>query len=80
MEFDYYEYKIPTCYLVALVNGDISGLNDEDIKTLDEFVETLPEYWTFEFGEEVYFSYDNDVDRYGNDVVDAKCYFPVKEN
>lgn len=79
MRFDYIDFIIPTIYITAIEYDDRSRLNDEDIKNLDEFLKTLPLACTFIYDEDEYFSYGNDIDRYGNTVVDAKCYYPIKE-
>jgi len=56
---DYIEFNIAGCYLSGLINGDVSGLNDEDIKLLDEFEGNLqhPGYW-YVISEESNFSRD----------------------
>ena len=38
---DVYEYTIPSYYASAMVTGDVSGLEDEDIEALDAFTETV---------------------------------------
>lgn len=43
MDFDTYEYRIAGVYLPALINGDYSGLEDEDCELLTQFVASLPE-------------------------------------
>lgn len=35
---DTYEYQFPSYALPALINGDYDGLEDEDIKLLDNFL------------------------------------------
>jgi hypothetical protein len=44
----YDEVTICTAYLSALINGDYSGLTDEDEALLDEWCETLPDYAFFD--------------------------------
>jgi len=42
------EYIIPESYLCALINGDTSGLSDEDDSALDRFIDDrLKEYPRF---------------------------------
>lgn len=38
---DLYECRIPDYAMCYLVNGDPSGLEDEDIKTIDEWVNEM---------------------------------------
>ena len=74
---DYVEYKIPAWALCAMVNGDTSGLEDDDIAALTEFEEDNFYQFgagTWDFEEEEYFSHTNDVGGLGCDVVDA-TYF-----
>lgn len=40
MQFDHYEYKIADHYLSALINGDESGLEDDDAEQLNNWIET----------------------------------------
>ena len=36
-----YEYVLPAIYACPLINSDCSGLEDEDITMLDEFIEDI---------------------------------------
>jgi hypothetical protein len=42
MTFDYYTYHISGSYLSALINGDYSGLSDEETANFDRFMDNLP--------------------------------------
>ena len=42
MVYDYYQYEISTHFASAIINGDYSGLRDNEIKELDLFMENLP--------------------------------------
>jgi hypothetical protein len=42
MDYDYYQYEISTHFASAIINGDYSGLRDNEIKELDLFMENLP--------------------------------------
>ena len=44
---DYYEYSIAECFLSAIINGDYSGLGNQDIKALNIFLKHKPKngYW-----------------------------------
>lgn len=74
VEDELIEYTIPTWALSSLINGDDSGLKDEDIEKIDKFVaEVVDTYGNANFmlgeeSEESHFSYFNDIDRLGSDV------------
>lgn len=40
--FDYYEYKVATHFLPALINGDDSGLDTHDFESLEMWLTTVP--------------------------------------
>jgi len=40
-DYNTYEYIIPSWAMTALVNGDDSGLDDDEIRELDEFEQGL---------------------------------------
>lgn len=42
MKFDYYTYQIGGHYLTGLINGDYSGLEDQEAQQLDAFLDNLP--------------------------------------
>lgn len=74
VEDELIEYTIPTWALSSLINGDDSGLKDEDIEKIDKFVaEVVDTYGNANFmlgeeSEESHFSYFNDIDSLGSDV------------
>lgn len=74
VEDELIEYTIPTWALSSLINGDDSGLQDEDIEKIDKFVsEVVDTYGNANFmlgeeSEESHFSYFNDIDSLGSDV------------
>ena len=41
---DYFEFNISEHLIVALINGDYSGLNDEEGKLLDNFASQYKDY------------------------------------
>ena len=43
MSFKEYIYTVPSPYLSALINGDYSGLNDDDEREIDSFIERVVE-------------------------------------
>ena len=77
MNFEVYEYTIPTFYLGALINGDISGLSDEEERELNTFLESLPGNGHWDYDDEHYFSYYNDINNLGNDVTDCRYLVPI---
>jgi len=42
MKFDYYQYEISGHFASAIINGDYSGLTDNEIRELDLFLNNLP--------------------------------------
>lgn len=70
------EFIIPEYAVSSLINGDDSGINDEDIEKIDKFVEeTVVEYGHANFSLpnddelELGFRTSNDIDNLGNN-----CY------
>jgi hypothetical protein len=41
----YYEYKIAKHFVSALINGDESGLTDEESKQLSDWEQSLPNHY-----------------------------------
>jgi hypothetical protein len=41
MKFTQYEYTVSSHFLSALINGDVTGLSDEEECELDEWLESL---------------------------------------
>ena len=72
MTFETYEYTIPEWALCALINDDKSGLSDQDCLDLEEFLKTIPGkgHWSYDCDFEAYFSWSNDVNNLGGNVVD----------
>ena len=67
-----YEYKLPTWAICAIEYGEVDSLNDADEAAIDAFLMSLPEgNGCFSYSDDVYFSYNNDIDGLGCDVVDA---------
>ena len=79
----YDEYTLPVWAICPIVNDDYSGIEDEDTKAIEEFLETLPENGSFEFpdnmDEEKYFHHDNDIDGQGGDVIDCKYHYQTTD-
>lgn len=72
---DLVDYVVPTHYATALINGDYSGLSDEEEQELNEFTETVIERTgnaNFMLGnndEGEYFSPANDINNLGSSVM-----------
>jgi hypothetical protein len=68
-----YEYKIPTCFVCPIEYGDMSALEETDIEELNEFLDSMPSkgHGVWSWGDENYFSYSNDVNNLGDEVIDA---------
>ena len=67
MELEYYE--LPAYWASALINGDESGLTEEDEKPFDNFVHYMiavhGQCWCVDVEEESYFSWSHDASRFG---------------
>ena len=79
---DHYTLTLAAHYASALINGDYSGLDDDEAADLDAF---MREYWslpdaTLDLPEdaETYFGTD-EVSGWHADVIDFKLYFTNKE-
>ena len=79
---DYYELTLATHYASALINGDYSGLDDDEAADLDAF---MRDYWKLPDAtldlppdEEHYFGTD-EVSGLKADVIDFRLYFTNKE-
>jgi len=76
------EYRLPSHLLSGLINGDLSGLEKEDLDTLqsikDKFTSLCEEGETFviehSFDKEPYFSKYADFTTLGCNVYDIKVY------
>jgi len=68
MRFNEYGYDIPYSYSDALVYGDYSGLLDDEIEDIEEFVKIqtrgLPNYWTVS-DDATFFSHYPDIGKLG---------------
>jgi hypothetical protein len=82
MKFDYYTFNIGSHYLSAIINGDYSGLNDQDEADLDRFMDTLPvkngHFDLINYDGETFFS-ECDVSGLFDDCIEARLYFPIDE-
>jgi len=71
---DLVEYVVPNWSVPCLINADFSGLNDEDEKSLDSFIEQVKNecgnamFMLGDKSDDYGFSHRNDVDSYAGDV------------
>jgi hypothetical protein len=79
---DYYTLTLAAHYASALINGDYSGLNDDEAADLDAF---MRDYWKLPnatldlpMDAEPYFGTD-EVSGLHADVIDFQLYFTNKE-
>jgi hypothetical protein len=63
-------YKLPQYWASALINGDYSGIDDDEELQIKEFLASVPQgFYCVECSEESSFSYYNDSNtNYGCDV------------
>ena len=61
-----------------MINGDPSGLSDDEVLELDAFIADLPDFGHWDCEDESYFSHTNDVNNLGGDVTDC-AYLVVVE-
>ena len=79
---EYYTYTIPEWTLPYIFNDDPSGLEDDEIEAVDNFVASLPKGWVMDVDEDedgntqTFFSHTNDLPgkhgKLGNTCVDVK--------
>ena len=71
-----YDYVLPIYALPALINADVSGLEDQEIRAIDDFEQTVINrhgigHWSKPNDDEHYFAHYNDIDgSLGNDCED----------
>jgi len=76
MNHETYQYVLPTYALSALVNGDVSGLEDCEIDAIEQFEQLVIKrhgtgHWANESDGDSYFAHYNDIDgTLGNDCED----------
>lgn len=82
MQFDYYEYQICGAYASAIINGDYSGLSDEEERQLNDFLASVPRndgHWDgFDEEEDSCGFSRDDVSGLLGDCYKARYYFPLK--
>jgi hypothetical protein len=82
MEFDYYQYEISTHFASAIINGDYSGLNDQDEAELTQFLDALPvnngHFDLVNYDGEFFFSRCEVCGLY-SECLEIRLYFPLIE-
>ena len=68
MEFVF--YTLPIYWASYLVNGDCSGLEDNEIEEIDTFLEREGNPIVTGVGDETWFAVSNDANRLGAEVAD----------
>lgn len=81
MKFDHIEARICTHYLPALINGDLSGLTDEEAADLEAFEKYVRDdrpvgYWDCDSDDEGDFGRDEVTGLMGT-VCTVRYHFPV---
>lgn len=71
------EYNVASCFLTGLFYDDTSGLNDEDIVLLNEFIEGLPDSATFDASGTATDFKRCDICNLMADTVELKVYEPI---
>ena len=73
MEAEIITYTLPLYWASALINGDLSGLEENEIDELDRFLERESNPYFVDVSEETWFSWSNDANRLGGDVAEFKA-------
>ena len=79
MKFDYYTYHISGNFLSPLINGDYSGLNDQDEADLGAWVDSLPVTGHFDVSDEEGNFRECDITGMHSDCYEVRLYFQTEE-
>lgn len=79
MKFTQHHYTLPGWAICPLVNGDETGISDDERADLAGFISTLPGPGHWAIGERTEFAISNDVDSYAGEVYAATYYTPNTE-
>jgi hypothetical protein len=80
MNFDYYTFNIGSPFLSAIINGDHSGLSDQEETDLNCFMDNLPvKNGHFDLMEDEGNFSRCEVSGLYSDCVETRLYFPVAE-
>lgn len=70
------EYVIPAWAACPLMYGDMTGLTDEEFRLVRDFIHREELYCcSYDFGEDEYFSWRNDITTQGATCVDCTVTF-----
>lgn len=84
MKFDYYTFNMGGHFLSAIINGDYSGLSDQDETNLNRFMDNLPDQFQLKGGHfdlmegEAHFS-ECEVSGLFDECIEVRLYFPIDE-
>jgi hypothetical protein len=82
MKFDYYTYQIGGHYLSAIINGDNSGLSDDENQELNLFLDNLPvnngHFDVMDFDNGTEFT-TCEVSNLYSECYEVRLYFPLVE-
>jgi len=62
------QLDLPSFFAGYLINGDSSGLNEQEIQEIDSFLEKEGVGHCMSMSDETWFSWRNDMNTVGNDV------------
>jgi hypothetical protein len=80
MNFDYYTFNIGSHFLSAIINGDYSGLSDQEETALNRFMDNLPvKNGHFDLVEDEGNFSQCEVSGLYDDCVEVRLYFPIDE-
>jgi hypothetical protein len=79
MKFDYYTYHLSGHFISALVNGDRTGLEDQDESDLDAWIDSLPVSGHFEIIDEEGNFRECDITGLHSDCFEVRLYFQTEE-
>lgn len=80
MEFDHYTYHISGHLLSPLINGDHSGLDDQEEADLDAWIDALPVAGHFGVVDEEGNFRECDITGLHSDCFEVHLYFQTQEN
>jgi hypothetical protein len=80
MKFDYYTFNMGSHFLSAIINGDYSGLSDQEETALNRFMDNLPvKNGHFDLVESEGNFSECEVGGLFDDCVEVRLYFPIDE-
>jgi len=79
MKFDYYAFFVSEHYLSALINGDYSGLSDQEEAELNAWIDSLPVSGHFDVISEESDFKQCDISELHADCYEVRLYFQPQE-